>query len=569
MKRLFLLMLSLLAILPVHAQHLLTPFEISAGARSATYAECMQFYHQLQSTTGRILIDSSGQTDAGPPLHTIRYPASTTPDAKAITIFINNGIHPGEPDGIDACMMLLRDIAEDKVSIPAHVRLVVIPVYNVGGALNRNNSTRVNQVGPESYGFRGNAQNLDLNRDFTKCDARESRLFTQIFQRYQPDIFIDNHVSDGADYQHTMTLLSTQYDKLGGHLGWYFRKRLDPMLYRRMEKAGWPMSPYVHAEESPEKGWTAFYDPPRLSSGYAALFNCIAWVPETHMLKPFDQRVASTYALMKEIIALAAIERDTILALRAKDRAAILEQRMFPLAWKEDTTATIWPFKGYTAAYKPSEVTGQQRLYYDHSRPTNGTVTIRDHYKAAQFVKAPQAYVIPQGWHKIIDRLLDNRRLEYDILERDTELLVTAYHIDSFKTSPGPYEGHYKHTGVHATPTKVRAKFLKGDYVFSTIGNPYRRFLIEMLEPEGDDSYFAWNFFDAILQRKEGYSDYRWEDVAAAELRDHPEVKAGLEARKREDPAFARDAEAQLFYVYRHSRWYEAAHMRYPVYRIE
>jgi hypothetical protein len=367
-----------------------------------------------------------------------------------------------------------------------------------------------------------------------------------------------------------MTLLSTQYDKLGGELGRYFRKRLDPLLYRNMDKAGLPLVPYVNVwEGTPDQGWTAFNDPPRFSSGYAALFNCIAWVPETHMLKPFGQRVEATYTLMREIIRLAGKERDTILALRSRDLENVLKQSRFPLGWKAGTASTMWPFKGYAAAYKESEVTHRQRLYYDHSKPIELPVPIRDHFEPAQWVKAPLGYIIPQGWHRVIERLLDNHRLDYGILDHDTVIMVTAYRIDSFKTSPTPYEGHYKHSSIHATPERIPKQFLKGDYVFYLVDNPYRRFLVEMLEPEGEDSYFAWNFFDAILQRKEGYSDYRWEDVAAKELRDHPEIKSGLEALRQSDPAFAKDAAAQLFYVYRHSRWYEPAHMRYPVYRIE
>ena len=155
------------------------------------------------------------------------------------------------------------------------------------------------------------------------------------------------------------------------------------------------MSPYVNAEESPDKGWTAFYDPPRFSSGYAALFNCIAWVPETHMLKPFDQRVKSTYALMKSIITVAGKERDTILALRKKDQDNVLKQTDFPLGWEATDKATLWPFKGYVAAYKASEVSGQQRLYYDRTKPLDVSASIRDYYKPTKSVKAPEAYIIP------------------------------------------------------------------------------------------------------------------------------------------------------------------------------
>jgi hypothetical protein len=568
MKKIAVAVLALLA-LRCYAQKLLTPFEKSKEQRTTTYRECIRFYERL-AAAGRVGLDSFGMTDAGYPLHVATYPPFAARDPKALTIFIINGIHPGEPDGIDASMMLLRDLAEGRLKMPESVRLAVVPVYNIGGALNRNSSTRVNQVGPPAYGFRGNSEYLDLNRDFTKRDALESRTFSYLFYRYDPAIFIDNHVSDGADYRHVMTLLSTQYDKLGGALGSYFRNRLDPLLYRRMAAAGWPMIPYVNVEEeTPDKGWTAFYDPPRFSSGYAALFNCIAWVPETHMLKPFAQRVQATYALMKSIIALAGEERDSILSLREKDRAAVQAQTVFPLRWEPDGRVTMWPLKGYAAAYKPSEVTGQPRLYYDHSKPIDIEVPIQDYFRPTQSVRAPKAYIIPRGWHEVVARLAASNHLDMYELQADTAMLVTAYTIDSFKTLSSPYEGHYKHSAIHVTPKQVKMRFLKGDYLIDLEGHSFRRFIIEMLEPEGEDSYFAWGFFDAVLQRKEGYSDYRWEDVAADVLRKNPALKAALEKKKASDSAFAKDAAAQLFYVYQHSRWMEPGYKRYPVYRIE
>ncbi len=569
MKTIFACLLCFLSLQSL-AQKLLTPFEKSKGLETTTYAQCIAFYHQLSAETGHIGIDSFGSSDAGYPLHVITFPphAARVPDA--LSIFINNGIHPGEPDGIDASMMLLRDLAEGRLKMPAGVVLEVIPIYNIGGALNRNNSSRVNQVGPLSYGFRGNSENLDLNRDFCKRDALESRTFSYLFFRYDPAIFIDNHVSDGADYQHTMTLLSTQYEKLGGALGSYFRNRLDPMLYRSMARQGWPMIPYVNVEEgTPEQGWTTYYDPPRYSSGFAALYNCIAWVPETHMLKPFAQRVQADYVLMKSILKLAGEEREQILSLRAKDREAVQKQSLFPLSWAPDSTISLWPFKGYRAAYKTSLVTGQPRLYYDHSKPLDTLVPIRDHFHPEQVVRAPRAYLIPRGWHEVIARLTASNHVDMYELPADTTMMVTAYHIDSFKTLTKPYEGHYKHYSIHVTPTTVQKHFLKGDYLIDLTDNPDRRFLIEMLKPEGEDSYFAWGFFDAVLQRKEGYSDYRWEDVAADELRKHPALRASLEEKKASDTTFAKDAAAQLFFVYQHSRWMEPEYMRYPVFRIE
>jgi hypothetical protein len=196
-------------------------FEKSNGLESATYFEAIDWYKNLDKVSPQVLLKQMGMTDAGYPLHVVLVSSDGKFDAgqwhkqnKAV-ILINNGIHPGEPDGIDASMLLLRDIVTKKIKLPDNVCLAFIPVYNIGGCLNRGSTSRANQNGPTEYGFRGNAQNLDLNRDFTKNDSKEAKAFAQIFHLLDPDILIDNHVSDGADYQHTMTLLTTQYDKLG------------------------------------------------------------------------------------------------------------------------------------------------------------------------------------------------------------------------------------------------------------------------------------------------------------------------------------------------------------------
>ncbi len=239
-----------------------------------------------------------------------------------MVILINNGIHPGEPDGIDASMMLVRDIVVGKLQLANNIALAIIPVYNIGGCLNRNAFSRANQNGPKEYGFRGNAQNLDLNRDFTKNDSKEAKAFAQIFHLLDPDILIDNHVSDGADYQHTMTLLTTQYDKLGDNLGAWLKNNFEPQLYKGMAEKKWDMTPYVNFEtETPDKGMEMFYDPPRYSSGYAALFQTIGFVPETHMLKPFKERVLSTYALMQTVIEKAALNATALINERNKAKA--------------------------------------------------------------------------------------------------------------------------------------------------------------------------------------------------------------------------------------------------------
>src|SRR5882724_3837550 len=400
----------------VCAQSLVTPFEKSRGKETATYFECISFYKQLDKTASKISIKKTGLSDAGYPYDVILYSNDERFDPvqwhrqNKIVILVINGIHPGEPDGIDASMLLLRDLTAGKITMPDNVVLAVIPIYNIGGALNRNSFSRVNQDGPASYGFRGNAQNLDLNRDFTKTDSRDAHSFVQLFHWLNPDIQIDNHVSDGADYQYTMTLISTQWNKLGGETGKFLHDVFDPALYGSMEKKGWPMCPYVNFEEGDtENGWEAFYDSPRYSSGYAALFHTIAYLPETHMLKPFKDRVRATYVLMQTVIEQSSIHAKEIIEKRKQDIAEDLQKKKFALTWKTDSSRfDSILFKGYTASYKQSEVTGLQRLFYDHHRPFEKKVRLYNFFSGEEWVTAPSAYLIPQGWHEVIDRLKEN-----------------------------------------------------------------------------------------------------------------------------------------------------------------
>lgn len=285
------------------------------------------------------------------------------------------------------------------------------------------------------------------------------------------------------------------------------------------------------------------------------------------MLKPFKNRVLSTYTLMKSMIAQASAHAAELLQKRAHDIAADQDSSRLSLDWKVDTTRWDWlSFKGYEAVTKTSAVTGLPRLYYDHEKAYEKRVRFYDYFSSDASASVPAAYIIPQGWHDVVD-LLQLNGVRVRRLTRDSTADVEVYHIADYKSSPRAYEKHHKNSAIRVTADRESIHFLKGDFVIGT-NQPARRFLVEMLEPTGEDSYFAWNFFDAILQQKEGYSAYRWEDVAESWLKEHPEVRQALEEKKRSDTAFAQNAAQQLSFVYRHSPWYEPAHMRYPVYRV-
>jgi hypothetical protein len=552
----------------------LTIFEQSKGKESATYAQSIAYYQQLALKYKSIQIKTMGPTDAGLPLHIVLFSSDkqfTSAEWKKknkLVILVTNGIHPGEPDGIDASMMLMRDLASGKIKAPSNIVLAVMPVYNIGGALNRNSSSRVNQDGPVSYGFRGNSQNLDLNRDFIKSDTKEAVSFAKIFHWLNPDIYLDNHVSDGADYQYTMTLLTTQHNKLGGEIGKYLHATFEPSLFKGMSEKGMTMTPYVSFEEgNPEKGWSYFYDPPRYSSGYAAVFQTMSFMSETHMLKPFQQRVLQTYELMKTMIDQGSLQASAIKLAKQNSIEAIKKSDEFVVSYKVDTTQfDLIDFMGYQALKKTSAVTGMERLYYDRTKPFTQKVRFYNYAQADKKVHKPKAYLIPQGWQKVIE-LLEVNAVQLVRLEKDSIMTVEAYHIDDYKTSSRVFEKHYRHSDLKFSTQSVKIFCRKGDFIVPT-GQSADRFLVETLEPISDDSYFSWNFFDAILQQKEGYSNYRWEDVAANFLSEHPDLQLQLDEKKKGDLKFAASANAQLDFVYKHSPYYEPAHLRYPIYRL-
>lgn len=575
MKKSFTLLLcTILAIQQLFTQNITTKFEQSKGIQTPTYFEIIDWWKKLDERSGKVKMLTMGMTDAGYPLHLVvvanngDYNFENIRKHNKRIILINNGIHPGEPDGIDASMLLVRDIVADKYKIADNIVLAFIPVYNIGGCLNRSTEFRVDQNGPEAFGFRGNSQNLDLNRDFIKCDSKDARAFTEIFHLLDPDVFVDNHVSNGADYQHILTLLTTQHDKLGGPMGNFLNEKFEPALYSSMKQKGYDLVPYVNSfGDTPENGWPEFWDSPRYGSGYAALWQTFSFVPETHMLKSYELRVKATYHLMQSFIEFTEENSEQMKALRSQAKKTAATATEFPVSWVLDRSQfKEITYKGFESGRKPSEVSGLPRLFYDRSKPFEKQIKIFNYYAVKSSVTKPKAYIIPQGWWKVIE-LLKINKVQMSQLKKDTSLIVEVYKIEDYKTAARQYEMHHPNSDVKISTSIQQINFNKGDW-YILMNQPANRFIIETLEPQAEDSYFSWNYFDAVLGQKEGYSAYVFEDIAADYLKNNAALKTKLEQRRAADTVFAKDGRAQLNYVYQQSPWYEPAHMRYPVYRL-
>jgi hypothetical protein len=546
----------------------MTPYERSQGKETATYAEIIDFYQRLDRRFDQAKLVEVGKTDIGKPLHILLLSADKVFTARPdrVTLLINNGIHPGEPEGIDACMMLARDLLLAN-KLPENMLLAIVPVLNVGGSLNRGVS-RVNQNGPVTYGFRGNGRNLNLNRDFIKAEAENTRSFQLIYQQLKPHILIDNHTSNGADYQHVVTYFATQKDKLHPAVSGYMTQTFQPELDKRLTDKGFPPAPYVnHPKDTPESGLLGYNDSPRYSTGYAAMFNCFGFTLETHMWKDYPARVKGSYAFDEAVMRLGERDARTIIANKQRADAAVSQQTTFDLNYRLDRTQTdSVTFLGYEAVYKPSEVSGLKRLYYDRTRPFTKRIPYQNTFVADLKLTKPSAYVIPQGWREVL-ALLKRNGVRMQALASDTLMAVSAYYLDDYKTSPRPYEGHYLHTGVTVHTEAQRIQFYKGDYLIPT-NQPANRYLIETLEPQGVDSFFAWNFFDSVLDQKEYFANYIFEDTAADMLRKDSALRQKLTEKRAADKAFAENGNTQLEFIYRQTPYFEKTYNRYPVYRL-
>ena len=553
-----------------------TQFEKKGGIETPEYKDIISYYERLAAEYSEISLFSFGQTDAGKPLHLAVYSAEGIYNVDEITkstknrVLINNGIHPGESDGIDASMLLLRDIVQNDSLKQKYKNslIAVIPVYNVGGALNRNSHTRANQNGPVSYGFRGNGRNFDLNRDFIKQDTKNAAAFAEIFHTVNPDIFIDNHVSNGADYQYALTHLFTQHDKLGGNLGTFLENEMRPDIEKSLQEKEIIITPYVNVwGNTPEAGFSQFFDSPRYSTGYTTLFHTLGLMVETHMLKPYKIRVTQTYELMLSTLDFIEEKSGKIKSLRANAASEILQRKTYPITYKvNQENPTVLNFKGYEATTINSKVTNGKRLFYDSTKPFTKEINYYNNFLKEKEITIPKAYVLEQGWHTIIDRLKNNN-IQFSTFNKDTTITVQVNHILDYMTRSAAYEGHYLHYNTTVSESTKKITFRTGDLYIPTNQNGVR-YLLETLEASATDSFFNWNFFDTILQQKEGYSAYVFEDIAADILAKNPVIKKQLEDKLKNEEAFAKNPRAQLEFVYKNSLHYEKAHLRLPVFKI-
>lgn len=546
------------------------------GNKTPTYPELIEIYKKWDLEHTEIELYQMGESDTEFPIYLVFINGAgdslqTFQKAKSkTTVLINNAIHAGEPDGVNACLLWMEEwIKKGKKTKDLPV-IAIIPAYNIGGMMNRSSSSRANQDGPAEYGFRGNAQNLDLNRDFIKMDSKNMKTFAKIYHALDPDVFVDTHVSNGADYQYTLTFIHSIKERMQPGILNLFNQKYIPALTETLNKKGWSWSPYVETiGETPESGIEAFNDLPRYAQGYGSLFNSISITVETHMLKPFPQRVQATKAYLDFLFHWSQANTQGIE--RARKQAFMMDQLNkfstfrfnYQLTDKKDSVL----FEGYEYGHKPSEISGKDRLFYDRSKPFTKYIPYFQTYHYQDSVRIPNGYIVSKEAVSIIERLKANG-VEFTEIDSSSYRKVHSIRILDFESGTKPYEGHYIHRKVKSMEQEEEVRIPEGS-IWIPCSQSKLNFIVSVLEPRCEDSYFAWNFMDSYIQEKEYFSAYVFEDEAAKLLKENPSLREMLENKKSTDPEFAKSGEAQIFFVYQNSQRFEKkTFYRLPIYKV-
>lgn len=537
---------------------------------SPTYPELISYYKKLDAQHKEIELYAMGESDYGLPIYVCIVNGaqdSLKTFAKArtsTTLLVNNAIHAGEPDGVNACLIWLDDWIKNGKKTKDLPVIAFIPAYNVGGMMNRSSNSRANQNGPEEYGFRGNAQNLDLNRDFIKMDSKNAFTFATIYHALDPDVFVDTHVSNGADYQYTLTYISSMKERLAPSLRSLTYDKVIPSLTTTLKKKKWDLFPYVELlKETPEEGMHAFNDLPRYAMGYASLFDAVSFTVETHMLKPFPQRVQATHDFIADLIVYTGTHSTEIEQARIEARTFWQQDKQFEFAYLMTDKKDSIRFKGFEFTNPPSPVTGLPRLKYHEDRPYEKFIPYFQTYQAKDSVAIPSYFIVGSQCDEVIERLEANKVM-FTRFDKDTVIQISQERLSEFKSYGKPYEGHFYHNEVKSNVELVDQHFKKGDVLIPT--NQYQRnFLLSILISRAEDSYFRWNFLDSYLQQKEYFSPYVFEEKAVGILKEKPWIKEELELMKAADKSFRESQWDQLYFIYKNSDLFEESYYLLPI----
>jgi len=501
-------------------------------------------------------------------------PTAAHQQNKAV-VLIQACIHAGEPDGKDAGFALLRDvfITKSRAGLLSNVVLLFLPIYNTDGHERSSPYNRINQNGPEEMGWRTTATYQNLNRDYMKADTPETRSWLRLWNEWQPDLFIDCHVTDGADYRCNITYHHEHHDGVdAGVLQWQ-RDVFDNTVVRATEDAGNVISWYLEFIDNRDLtlGTRDFNGSPRFSTGYVPLRNRPAILIETHMLKDYRSRVIGTYDFLR--FALEEVNRDPKRLIEVgieadqkaigfgKDRGG---QQTYPIQFEITDEPTPFQLKATKNQVEQSDISGDLRVVFG-KEPLDLTIPMYQTFRIKTAITPPIYYIVPREWEAVID-VIKAHGLQFKLLSKPAEIDVESYKFEDVRWPTGPFEG--RQMPVFRVSTLHGSRWFAAGSLIIPVAQPLAKLAISLLEPEAPDSFVRWGFFNAIFEQKEYAEPYIIEQLAREMLATSPELMEKFEAALATDDKFAASPSARLEFFYKNSPYWDQQMNLYPVGRI-
>ncbi|MFW5974731.1 MAG: M14 family metallopeptidase [Bacteroidota bacterium] len=576
-----LILLFMASLTQLYGQNFKTQYEKSGYTETATYEETMDYCRHLAATFSEITMRSIGQSSRGfdIPLLIIDKAGLSHPDSikqsGRTVVMVQSGIHPGESEGKDAMMTLLRDVfVDDKhPDLFRNVSVLWLPMFNADGENRFGSYNRINQNGPEKMGWRTNSLNLNLNRDYMKADSPEMRHWLELWNAWLPDFFVDCHTTNGADYQYELTYAMEVYGQMDKELTkWQKEEYIDEVMPQMFE-AGFPVFPYVSFRKwhDPRSGLKTAVFAPRISQGYTAVQNRPGLLIETHMLKPYKNRVESTRKMIEFTLEHLNSKGEQLQRLnrKADDKVASPAFREVPFvtAYKlAEQDSTMVDFRGVNYHHEKSDLTGGNWFRYHNDEDTTFSLPWFKTNLPDKEIQLPEAYLIPPEFEGILKRLKAHG-VEFSRLAERDSLMTEHYHFTNYSWRSSPYEGRMTMPQREYRSVKANHFYPEGTAVVP-LNQRTARVIAQILEPSAPDSYVFWGFFNAFFEQKEYAESYVMEKEARKMLQERPGMKQAFETWKEENPEAAKNQWAQLNWFYKQSPYWDEKKDVYPVGRL-
>lgn len=546
------------------------------------YRETVEYCHKLAAAAPSLIrftqFGWSGEGRALPLVIAARDGTQTPQAAQragSVVVLVQACIHAGESDGKDAGLALLRDIAITKTRLPLLNRAVIlfIPIYNADGHERFGPYNRINQNGPREMGWRATATNLNLNRDYMKADAPETRAWLKLWSEWRPDLFIDCHVTDGADYRYNVTYGFEHGENIAKPIRDWALDSFDKRIVPATEAAGNLLSRYFEFRDNRDfsKGIETFIATPRFSTGYTALRNRPGLLIETHMLKDYRTRVQGTYDLLR--FTLEEINRDpeslrqaVLLADEQIASEGLTYDASRRVALRMAVTDQAVPFqlKGVEYRRELSEVSGAVRVRFG-TKPVDQTIPFYNEARAHATVAPPLYYIVPPQWTHVIE-VLAAHGLALKRLAAPLTVDVESYRFSEVKWAAAPFEGRIMLT-YKIEAIREKRTFPAGSTIVP-MAQTAARVALHLLEPEAPDSLVAWGFFNSIFEQKEFGEAYVVEQLARDMLAKDEALRGEFEERLMKDPKFSSSPRDRLQFFYERSLYRDPHLNSYPVARV-